>query len=214
MVDEVFLLQRLNGKHVVLENPTASDLWQQPEIKRWSNDDYTHKFFFDMCSYGLQSAVEPDKYLRKSMTLLSTHVKFKEISENRCEGTHEHARVQGRDTRRSGVYPKEFAEMVVKAVETLPYQSAWVSSSHGEVNTEEVEEPGRGASEISFKGTVSGKVAGALRRLHQNLGHPSNRELIRHLDFGWCQQRNGGRRTELEVQHMCPVHTTSGSPGV
>ena len=59
MVDEVFLLQRLNGKHVVLENPTTSDLWQQPEIKRWSNDDYTHKFSFDMCSYGLQSAVEP-----------------------------------------------------------------------------------------------------------------------------------------------------------
>ena len=42
-------------------------------------------------------------------------------------------------------------------IETLPHQSAWVSSSGGGPpdNGEEVKvdtEPGRGASEISFKG--------------------------------------------------------------
>eukprot|EP00435_Cladocopium_sp_Y103_P020889 s510_g5.t1 len=190
MIDEVFLLQRLNGKHVVLENPTTSDLWSQPEIKRWSEDEYTHKFSFDMCSYGLRSAVEPEKYLRKSMTLLSTHVKFMEVLGSQCDGEHDHARVQARDTKRSGVYPDEFAEKVVKVVEALPHQSAWVSSHQVEkgdtaqVEIEVDDDHKRGASEISFKGTVSGKIAGALRRLHQNLGHPSNRELVRHLTLG------------------------------
>ena len=97
--------------------------------------------------------------------------------------------MQGRDTQRSGVYPDEFTEKVVKVIETLPHQSAWVSSSGGGPpdDGEEVKvdtEPGRGASEISFKGSVSGKVAGALRRLHQNLGHPSNRKMVRHLILG------------------------------
>ena len=142
-----------------------------------------------MCSYGLKSAVEPEKFLRKSMTLLSTHYRFKEVLGVHCEGLHDHARVQGRDTQRSGVYPDEFAEKVVKVIETLPHQSAWVSSSGGGPpdDGEELKvdtEPGRGASEISFKGSVSGKVAGALRRLHQNLGHPSNREMVRHLTLG------------------------------
>jgi hypothetical protein len=85
MIDEVFLLQRMNGKHVVVENPTTSDLWQQPEIRRWSEDEFTHKFSFDMCSYGLKSTVEPEKFLRKSMTLLSTHYRFKEVLGGHCE---------------------------------------------------------------------------------------------------------------------------------
>ena len=148
MIDEVFLLQRMNGKHVVVKNPTTSDLWQQPEIRRWSEDEFTHKFSFDMCSYGLKSAVEPEKFLRKSMTLL-------EVLGERCEGLHSHVRVQGRDIQRLGVYPDEFAEKVVKVIETLPYQSAWVSSSRGDQPEEGEElkvdtEPGRGASEISF----------------------------------------------------------------
>jgi hypothetical protein len=75
----------MNGKHVVVENPTTSDLWQQPEIRRWSEDEFTHKFSFDMCSYGLKSTVEPEKFLRKSMTLLSTHYRFKEVLGGHCE---------------------------------------------------------------------------------------------------------------------------------
>ena len=39
-------------------------------------------------------------------------------------------------------------------------------------------------------GPVSAAIAGALRRLHQNLGHPPQRELIRHL-------RLGGAPTEM-----------------
>ena len=36
----------------------------------------------------------------------------------------------------------------------------------------------------TFKGTVKGQVAGAIKRLHQNLGHPPNRELVKHLRLG------------------------------
>ena len=50
MIDEVFLLQRMNGKHVVVENPTTSDLWQQPEIRRWSEDEFHPQVFLLTCA--------------------------------------------------------------------------------------------------------------------------------------------------------------------
>ena len=42
----------------------------------------------------------------------------------------------------------------------------------------------KGSEDITFKGTVKAQVAGAIKRLHQNLGHPPNRELVKHLRLG------------------------------
>ena len=69
-------------------------------------------------------------------------------------------------------------------VEKLRQQTAYVSEvlvNGGPEEPEKEDERQRGAAAISFQGTVSGKIAGALKRLHQNLGHPPNRELCRQL---------------------------------
>ena len=54
-----------------------------------------------------------------------------------------------------------------------------------EEDEEEVESPpleeSHGARAISFKGKVNPQIATVLKRVHQNLGHPSNRELVKHL---------------------------------
>ena len=39
----------------------------------------------------------------------------------------------------------------------------------------------QGAPAISFRGKVNPQVAAVVRRVHQNLGHPPTRELVRHL---------------------------------
>ena len=41
-----------------------------------------------------------------------------------------------------------------------------------------------GAKAISFKGRVNPAVAATLCRIHQNLGHPTRREMARHLKIG------------------------------
>ena len=43
------------------------------------------------------------------------------------------------------------------------------------------EDPKVGADGISFKGKVNPTIGSLLKRIHQNLGHPPNRELIKHL---------------------------------
>ena len=96
----------------------------------------------------------------------------------------------------------DFAEAVASAVGKLPVQTAWVSEASGSAadqggqlvgpvepdDGDLVQDELIGAKGITFKGAVSGRVAGALKRLHQNLGHPTNRELVRHLRLGGANQ--------------------------
>ena len=45
-----------------------------------------------------------------------------------------------------------------------------------------------GAGGISFKGKVNPTTAAMVKRIHQNLGHPPNRELVRHLRLSGASQ--------------------------
>ncbi|CAE7356680.1 GIP [Symbiodinium sp. CCMP2592] len=51
----------------------------------------------------------------------------------------------------------------------------------GEVERDQDEGGERGAKAITFPASVPGKIASSLRRLHQNLGHPSAIDFCRHL---------------------------------
>ena len=187
---------RQKEKVFLVENPITSDIWHTKILKRWSEDEHSVCFNLDMCSFGLHSIVDPEMRLKKGMRLMTTHAAFRDLLCKRCDLQHEHLRVQGKDTSHSGAYPRAFAEQVVKAVEETRTQSVMVASGseqtalvpvpEAEVRAEgeDEDDAGRGAGEISFKKTVSGKVAGALRRMRQNLGHPSNRDMVRHLTLG------------------------------
>ena len=71
--------------------------------------------------------------------------------------------------------------------------------------------PGRaGASGIHFPEHVPGHIAKALRRIHQNLGHPSNQDLARHLKL------SGAGDIAVKAAHSlrcetCARHTGPGT---
>ena len=46
-----------------------------------------------------------------------------------------------------------------------------------------------GADAITFRGKVNSTVASALKRIQQNLGHPSHRDLVKHLRLGNAPQQ-------------------------
>ena len=197
-IDEVMLLQRLLGGHVVVENPATSDIWLHPILARWLKDEKVFEFVLHMCAYGLKSRVDEGFYLKKSVKLMTTHSSFQKHLGLRCQASHEHRPVQGQDTRWSAVYPRMFAEAVVDAVVHVGQNYVFMAADEDQVMEDAEREKAsgsamvplgfgaenRGAEDITFKGSVNSRVAGALRRMHQNLGHPTNRELVRHLTLG------------------------------
>ena len=213
--NEVMQLQTSLGKgQFVLENPRGSDMWRTPELQSWISGQRASLAKADLCSYGMQS-VDGEHLLRKPVSLLCSNEQFAEQISRLCPGDHEHLPIQGANTAHSGIYPTAFASAVVKAFDRsssrrvafptvsfpavknpgTPRSTAAGATGSGsgsalakiEKKDEEQVEP-YGASAITFKGKVNPMVAATLKRVHQNLGHPPNRELVRHLKIGGAPQ--------------------------
>ena len=190
LLDEILVEQRRCGGHVIIENPRHSALWNQKVLSRWADDPGCAWVDFDMCTYGLKSA-DGVAALRKPVRLLATHALFAEELGRQCAGGHEHRRIEGKETSRTAHYPPAFAAAVVRAFEKL--EKLDCQGGHGVYVQDEVVDDAAGvradgSRDITFKGSVSGPVAGALRRLHQNLGHLPNRELVRQLRLAGASQ--------------------------
>ena len=129
--------------------------------------------------------------LKKSVSLLTNSEPFAVGISKQCSGDHEHRVVQGVETAHSAAYPTALATAVFHAYnkakqETVESVYAAAASSSSAVAIEptadaETEEVTYGAQAITFKGKVNPEVASVLKRVHQNLGHPPNRELVKHL---------------------------------
>ena len=68
----------------------------------------------------------------------------------------------------------------------------------------------RGAKAISFPANVPGKIASSLRRLHQNLGHPSAIDFARHLRLAGASREVLKAAKGLE----CEVCKRAKAPGI
>ena len=186
------LRQKGNGGQVVIENPLRSAIWREKILDAWMDDPWCVIVDLEMCSFGLKSK-DGQVALRKPIRLLATNDTFVEELGHFCPGDHEHRRIQGEDTAHSAAYPELFADAVVKAVEKIMVNTAYVQSSGQELALREedssaLEAADQGGKGITFKGNVNSKVAGALKRLYQNLGHPPNRELAKHLRLSGASQ--------------------------
>ena len=190
----VISLQASLGGMVVLENPEGSDLWRHPLVQQFVQNPNYQIANLDMCRFGLRSLVD-DVPLRKPMSLLTNSGVFAKEMSVKCDGSHPHEPIQGNNTKHSGIYTKGFARAVVKAYDRAARCSKEVkvhfpTSHRGEDTLAVIEKEDednaedRGAAGISFRGKVSPMVAAVLKRVHQNLGHPPNREMVRHLRLG------------------------------
>ncbi|CAE7629272.1 RE2, partial [Symbiodinium sp. KB8] len=158
-----------------------------PALNLWALEGDTYKVSIDLCQY---EAPEPNKvYMEQTVELLATHEAFKELA-RKCPGDHLHmAFGRGFTGRARTWHTTAFATAVVQVVDkvkTNPYVAFMagdgpVEEAQERADPDEDPDPVEGAQAISFKGRVNEKVASTLRRIHQNLGHPPNRELIRHL---------------------------------
>ena len=224
-VDSVVCLQRKLGGLVVIENPANSDLWRTDVLQDMIGSGMSFARA-DLCSYGMKS-LDGEALLKKPVSLLTNSAAFNENVQKVCTGDHDHRTIQGAETAHSATYPTGFATAVFHAynkscshahsVMTAEAPSSVEdkpsSPSAVERKPDDVEEP-HGAKAISFKGKVSPEIASVLKRVHQNLGHPSNRDLIKHLRIAGAGE-NISRAAEQMTCNTCarsgraPLHKVS-----
>ena len=184
-IDRLIVLQLSLGGDIVVENPLSSDIWREAPLARWCSDQTMSFFRTDLCHFGLRS-VDGTERLKKPIKLLASNPIYEEWLGQLCSQDHDHKVIQGAETRHSAEYPTAFAEAVVKATKQVKKKHQQVFAVDQVVDMEAQGDDldnlvSLGSEDITFKGSVKSSVAGAVKRLHQNLGHPPPRELVKHL---------------------------------
>ena len=196
-----------NGGEVIMEHPRDSDMWKDEDMEEILHDDWWTRVDVDMCRYNLR-ALSDNGLLKKPTRLMVSDERMATVLKKNCRGDHNHTPTAGRNTKAAGVYTKEFCATVVRAFRRL--DGLW--AAEGEMNWEafaasaeskplEVrEEEVGGASGIYLPENVPKHITKALRRIHQNLGHPSNRDLARHLRLSGAAEEASRRQNRYTVR--------------
>ena len=184
------------GCRVLFEHPTGARTWSYPEMQRLCQRWFTVKLH--MCRYGLQLPGS-DRFIRKSTRLLVSHEDMQSLG-RLCDQKGEHSCHDivaggspgvGQVSTFAGAYPKAFVRAVLNTIPMWKQREAPKSLNVQEVcNVEVVDDtvPPTCWPEVLAAGSVVGKsdqeLIPVLTKLHRNLGHPPNNDLVRILRHG------------------------------
>ena len=187
-------MQLEEGRDIVFEHPATSDMWKEDLMMQFLAPEMRMSMVdLDMCVYNLR-AKSDGGLIKKPTTLMCSQPAMAQHVAKRCDGSHHHTPAAGKNTRAAGVYTKEFCKAIVAGYKKSE-GNIWEMSGDevwqafvGEAVGADEEDFKKGASGIEVPGHVSPAAARALRRIHQNLGHPSNVDLARHLQLSGADQ--------------------------
>ena len=229
---EVAKMQLALGGMVVFEHPRWSDMWADPSFRDITEHPAMIPVDCDMCRFNLRARSDGGLHFKPTRLLCSNSVLADRLARP-CTRDHPHTEVSGQNTRAAGAYTREFAMAVARGYEEAIRRSIWTAYAAedvavpeydfdeeellpAEVEDVELEE----ASAITFPAGVSKTLARALRRVHQNLGHPRREDLVRHLRLAGLQTRRQSGTPALlpDLPQACeagPTATRSGgsAPG-
>ena len=152
MCKKLYMKQVRRGAHARIEHPRLSLAWETKQFRNLPG----HKAIFDQCAYG---ATIPDDHgieqpILKTTRINTTKWAMFEIMSKRCDGSHQHQRLEGRNRcHRAENYQDEMAAHLVRALlldEGLHEQVYAVSED-------------------------AAPLTGALRKLASNHGHEAAR---------------------------------------
>ena len=208
---KLFRQQVDRGRRALFEHPTGAKTWHYPEMKTLCRRFHTTKLH--MCQYGLKLHSQ-DSFLRKSTRLLVSHEDMTSLGKL-CPGesaNHGHSTVAGSDpqvgpiSRFAGKYTTQFVRAVLQ---TIP---AFRNHSHEILLTESHSHKMEQECLVSSKEVQEDKPDAELRpiiaRLHKNLGHPSNSDLVRILKHGQASEQ----ALRLARDHHCDFCKSNAKP--
>ena len=194
---DLYEQQIASGRMALFEHPKGAKTWSYPEVKRLIDQCFLVRCH--MCRYGLRLPKSPN-LIRKSTNLLVSHSHMKELGltcpgkshpDHHCHdtvaGTHEQV---GSVSRFSGQYTPAFADAVLRQVPQ--YVRAVEQSLVHVCDHEDVGHPfvteSLAAQREDLKSEDEESIRKALAKLHKNLGHPSNSDLVRILRHGQASE--------------------------
>ena len=211
---KLFRAQAARGKRAMFEHPTGAKTWTYPEVQSLCRQFYTCKLH--MCRYGLRLPGS-ESCIRKSTRLLLTHEDMQSLSKL-CPGTGEHSKhdvVAGSwqgvpsVSQFAGQYPPEFVEAVLRTVPM--YRDA--RPSEVMVVVDDTVPPEQWDSVLavtSLSEKTDEELLPIIKKLHQNLGHPPNHDLIRVLKHGQASEQ----ALRLAKDFSCDFCKTQCRPSV
>eukprot|EP00435_Cladocopium_sp_Y103_P001293 s456_g1.t1 len=180
------------GGRVLFEHPSPSCYWDDPTFNRWCEE--LHSFVTHMCCYNLHVPAQgnkPKRLIRKSTRLLCSHADMCVLRRN-CPGAshpdhREHRQVAGSEpglgsvSKHAGRYTPEFVRAVL---DTIPQFCKPVEVLECSLDCCQLPPSNVFEALALQEETDPEKVKQSLMKLHRNLGHPSNSDLVRILKHG------------------------------
>ncbi|CAK8994648.1 unnamed protein product, partial [Durusdinium trenchii] len=197
---KLFRLQTRNGGRAMFEHPTGSRLWTYPEMQSLCRVFETVKLH--MCRYGLRLP-SSEHYIRKSARLLVSHSDMQSLgllctgdAKHSCHDTVAgHAPGVAKVSEYAGQYPREFVQAVLNTLAKFREKHP----EHGASNTcrahpaclvevlEDAVHPDAWTEILAAaqsQAKSDQELTPVLIRLHKNLGHPPNHDMVRILKHG------------------------------
>eukprot|EP00435_Cladocopium_sp_Y103_P006224 s2324_g2.t1 len=184
--------QLATGGRVLFEHPSPSSVWDDQDFIDWCMQ--YHSFVTHMCCFDLHVPAtdkHPKMLIRKSTRLLCSHADMCVLRRN-CPGDRDpdhvcHRQVAGSEpgigkvSTHAGRYTPEFVSAVLNTVPKFqsPMEVLICSEDSCALPDSSVFE-----ALAVVEATDPEKLKGILHKLHKNLGHPSNNDLVRILKHG------------------------------
>ena len=215
VVDEAKRQLRRGGR-VLIEHPWSSDLWKYPPMAKLLRQ--MHLCRTDLCSYGLCC---PDSGLpiKKPTGIAVSHPDMIHLA-TQCPGHPNHQLVEGKcldgehRSAKTARYTQEFCERWLTCVNHSPESCSFVhteepSDSAERVSDVELDQHTTEVLVADLESPTDDQIKSSLKKVHNNLGHPTNRNLIRVL-------RNAGgsdRALRLAGEFSCEICANRQHPG-
>ena len=186
---QVCKLQMEGSRYFILEQPQGASSWNVKELRNLVNHGNVHCIDLDMCSYGLKDYANGELHRKATKLATNMDVDVCCLLGKRCKGDHEHQVLEGKvkhheygwvnRTRLAQVYTPEFCDALCKCIQKQKRRVLCGTGESHEVFVHEglLDEDG------------SKKMVSLIRKVHNNLGHPSNERLCLVLKAAGASQK-------------------------
>ena len=116
-------IQISEGRHVHMENPWTSELWNQDEICEFVQASIAA--CLDQCMFGLRHPETANAMQKKTRVQTTSRAVFQELDQRICDHSHQHSQIAGRCrvhemsiqvSKFANFYPRAFAKAIVKGI--------------------------------------------------------------------------------------------------
>ena len=199
--------QLKRGGRVLVEHPWSSDMWKYPPMQKLLQSGQLALHRADMCAYGLS---DPDNQLPvlKPTGLAVSHQDMQPCVLT-CPGHQVHQEIAGHTLQGSSrsalaaIYTKHFVEIWLSSI--LPQSRLCMFAELQETPMDGVSESLDHQEVLAAAAALQDptKVQNTLKKLHNNLGHPSSRTLLRILKNAGATEQ--ALKEAEQVESSCDV---------